>query len=120
MNEKTPAEIAEEIGSHIFSWGLSCRDLNPSDFKEEKAKAVKMLGAILRTERTAEDELRKENTRLFAFAKKAVEASNILSIDLEASMIRLSHYDKHDADIWRRLKTQINILTDPICIELLK
>ena len=124
---KTPEETAKEIGRHIFSWGLSCYGLNPSDFKEEKAKAIKMLTAVIRTERAVVDELRKENTAMRIFAKKAVDGlKDAYDCLVEAHGQHMDCEKATDQEhemmhICERGYIKIDVLlTDPICIELLK
>src|SRR3990167_10089262 len=63
------------------------------------------------------EEKQKKLDTLRTFAKKAVEAVAILSIDLSACIDRLSHFDRYDADMWRRYKTASAILTDPMAKE---
>ena len=107
---KTPEEIAREIlvnATKQFHEDFPGCAL-PDSLRPDIANAI-------RTERTAADELRKGNTRLFTFAKKAVEALRNCAYGGHCNEL-----DNQGTPCGLCTDGATAILTDPICIELMK
>jgi len=113
MNEKTPKGIAKEILESLNLYDFEACGKLKSDIPDD----IATIATAIHTERAVADELRKENTALRIFAKKAVKALQDIKDEL---CVPRYFQPKCPVPIAKAYRYADTILTDPVAVAIMK